>query len=91
MQHHSRIRSSSDVDNKACLEIIIKQAKCIELLLYYGASTYEEYIDRSTFPRRFITVIKTIKLRKAKERYIDEAMPELSGRFDSLWRLYCYL
>ena len=63
----------------------MKQAKFIELLLFNDASTYDEYIDRSTFNRRFIEVIYNYQIKNDRSREIDESIIELSERFDSLW------
>lgn len=84
-RHHKRTQSSSDLESKACAERIVKQARCIELLLHLDASTYEEYVDRSTFPRRFVTVILNYQNRKNRKGDIDRTMMDLSERFGSLW------
>ena len=58
----------------------MNQARGIELMIYRDATTYEEYIDASTFSRRFVNVIRRIKDNKKGE--IDNAMLDLSMRFD---------
>ena len=62
----------------------MKQAKCIELLLFNDASTYDEYKDRSTFNRRFIEVIHNYQIMNDRSREIDDSIIELSKRFNSL-------
>lgn len=83
-KHNKRIQSSSAFNDKACMERTIIQAKCIEYFLCAEASTLEEYINRSTFPRRFVTVIHNYQSNKNRKGDMDETMIDLSERFDSL-------
>jgi len=79
LHKHHKIVKTSRTNDKVFLEKIIKQARCIELLLYRDASTYEEYMDRSTFSARFVRVIK-----ENKRCEIDENIVDLSKRFTQI-------
>ena len=74
------MNSSSDLNEKQILEKLMTQAKGIELMIYQDATTYEEYIDPSTFSKRFLNVIRRIK--DSKQSNVDNAILDLSNRFD---------
>ena len=59
-----RIKNSAGVNDKASMKRIITQARYIEFLMYNNAPTFEEYMDRSTFLQRFVSVVKDQMIKK---------------------------
>ena len=59
----------------------MKQARCIEVLLYRDASTFEEYVDKISLPRRIVKVVHQVKQNRIRE---DEIVSEVSKISDLL-------
>merc|ERR1712151_332945 len=76
-KHTKEIKSTPDINSKAFSEKLMRQARCVELLLYRDAATYDEYIDHSTFNRRFVQVVVQMKINSKVKRDMTEIIEML--------------
>ena len=59
-----RIKNSAGAYDTASMKRIIRQARCVEFLMHNNARTFWEYMDRSTFLQRFVSVVKDQMIKK---------------------------